>query len=313
MGLYPLALTNYYYSHLGSGKFHLFVTTNEAHLYMLKETSSTADTHPIFSFANGEMGPLSNRFIKSVEKVTGQPRIRKLYFDYIDDDLPAQNFWADALDRLNIKVNLHIESHGNVTAAIPPTGRVLAIANHPFGVIDGLALCAEMARVRQDYRIITHRVLRQAPAVMDKILPIDFDETEAALENNLKTRADARAHLQGGGAVIIFPAGAISLAPNFVGHAIDTEWKTFAAKLAMMANTTTVPFFFDGRNSVLYQMARRISVTLGYSLMFREICKMMGHSLTMHMRMPIQAEELASFGSRQAVTEFLRNRTYGNI
>jgi putative hemolysin len=72
-----------------------------------------------------------------------------------------------------------------------PLGRVLAIANHPYGVIDGLVLCALMAEVRQDYKIITHRILRQAPAVMDKILPVDFDETEAALANNLKTRADA--------------------------------------------------------------------------------------------------------------------------
>jgi putative hemolysin len=92
-----------------------------------------------------------------------------------------------------------------IASSIPATGRVLAIANHPYGVIDGLVLCALMAEVRQDYKIITHRVLRQAPAVMDKILPVDFDETEAALANNLKTRADAAKHLKNGGAVIVFP------------------------------------------------------------------------------------------------------------
>ena len=77
-----------------------------------------------------------------------------------------------------------------------PLGGCLLIANHPYGVIDGLVLCALMAEVRQDYKIITHRVLRQAPAVMDKILPVDFDETEAALANNLKTRADAAKYLR---------------------------------------------------------------------------------------------------------------------
>ena len=133
-----------------------------------------------------------------------------------------------------------------------------------------------MAEVRQDYKIITHRVLRQAPAIMDKILPVDFDKTEAALANNLKTRADAAKHLKNGGAVIVFPAGAISLAPNLVGNAVDTEWKTFAAKLARVPDTRTIPFYFDGSNSLLYQMARRISVTLGYSLMFHEICKKNG-------------------------------------
>ena len=96
-------------------------------------------------------------------------------------------------------------------ATIPTTSRVLAISNHPYGVIDGLALCASMAKVRDDYKIITHKVLRQAPAVMDKILPIDFDETEAALLNNLKTRADAKKHLKNGGRLSSFPQGLFRL------------------------------------------------------------------------------------------------------
>ncbi|XDZ71418.1 lysophospholipid acyltransferase family protein [Alphaproteobacteria bacterium LSUCC0744] len=235
-----------------------------------------------------------------------------MYFDYVKDDLPPENFWSDALGRLNISIDLTRSNIDGIPASIPATGPVLAIANHPYGVIDGLALCALMADVRQDYKIITHRVLRQAPAVMDKILPIDFDETEAALASNLKTRTDATKHMKNGGAVIIFPAGAISLAPNFVGNAIDTDWKTFAAKLAQVPDTTTIPFYFDGRNSLLYQMARRISVTLGYSLMFREICKKMGHSISLHMRQPIHASTLSQFGSRTEVTEYLRRCTYGS-
>ncbi|MBL6595539.1 MAG: lysophospholipid acyltransferase family protein [Candidatus Puniceispirillum sp.] len=270
------------------------------------------DAHPIFSFSNGEMGAISNHLIRSIEKITGQPRIRKLYFDYVNEDLPTQNFWSDALQRLDISISLTRSTIGGIPASIPATGRVLAIANHPYGVIDGLALCALMANVRHDYKIITHRVLRQAPAVMDKILPIDFDETEAALASNLKTRADATKHLKDGGAVIIFPAGAISLAPNFIGNAIDAEWKTFAAKLAQVPNTTTIPFYFDGRNTLLYQMARRVSVTLGYSLMFREICKKMGHSISICMRQPIHASTLSKFGTRTEVTEYLRRCTYGS-
>ena len=246
-----------------------------------------------------------------LEKLTGQPRIRRLYFDYVNDDLPPRNFWSDALTRLDIKINLTREFKDGVESAIPATGRVLAISNHPYGVIDGLALCASMAAVRDDYKIITHRVLRQAPAVMDKILPIDFDESEAALANNLQTRADARKHLKNGGAIIIFPAGAISIAPNFFGNAEDAQWKTFAAKLAQKPNTTTIPFYIDGRNSLIYQMARRISVTLGYSLMFREICKKMGQTISLQMRQPIEAETLSKFSTRTEITEYLRHCTYG--
>ena len=263
--------------------------------------------HPIFSFANGEMGPVASGFIRAMEKVTGQPKIKKLYFDYVDDERPSELFWTDALERLNISYNLHNEA----TAQIPRTGRLLIVANHPFGVIDGLVLCSMLSKIRDDYRIITHQVLRQAPAVMDKILPIDFAETSAALATNLNTRTEAQKFLKSGGAVIVFPAGGISLAPNFIGPAFDVEWKTFAAKLAQQQDTTVIPFFFHGRNSVLYQMARRMSVTLGYSLMFREICKQMNSEVHVTMRAPIQSDALSALTTRQEIIEFLRNRTYG--
>ena len=38
---------------------------------------------------------------------------------------------------------------------------------------------------------------------MDKILPIDFAETETALATNLETRREAHKHLKNDGAVII--------------------------------------------------------------------------------------------------------------
>lgn len=266
------------------------------------------ERHPIFSFADGEMGPFSNWFIRSLERVTGQPKIKKLYLDYVDDDRPPELFWQDALGRLGIDISLRRENG----SAIPKTGPVLIIANHPFGVVDGLALCALVAQVRQDYKIITHRVLRQAPAVMDKILPIDFEETEFALRTNLETRRDAVKMLDNGGVVVIFPSGAISVARKVVGQARDPEWKKFTAKLATRPGVTVLPFFFEGKNSSLYQMARRFSVTLGYSLMFREICKKMYKPLSVIMRKPISPDTISNIANKDAVTQYLRDSVYGD-
>jgi len=274
------------------------------------ETSQRDDANrqePIFSFANAELGPISNGCIRMIERLTGQRLIKRLYLDYVDENRPDELFWQDALKRLKIRLNLKKEDG----ASIPEKGRLLIIANHPFGVIDGVALCAMVSEVRSDYRILTHRVLRQAPSVMDNILPIDFDEDEKALRNNLKTRKDAVTHLKDGGAVIIFPAGAISLAPRVVDKAIDTEWKKFVAKMASVPDTTVLPFYFEGKNSVLFQIARRISQTLGYSLMFREIKRRMGTILPVIMRKPISSDQLAQFDDRGKMTDYLRRATYG--
>ena len=69
------------------------------------------------------MGPLSNTLIRSIERFSGQPKIRKLYFDYVEEDRPYANFWADALDRLNIKIDLHKEAG----AMIPRNGPTLIV------------------------------------------------------------------------------------------------------------------------------------------------------------------------------------------
>jgi len=267
-----------------------------------KETSS-----PIFSFANGELGPLSSALIRGIEKVTGQPLIKKIYLDYVNDDRPNHLFWQDAVDRLQLKVNLHRD----LGAHIPKTGRLLVIANHPFGVIDGLILCSEISKVRQDYKIITHQVLRQAPAVMHQILPIDFDTTEDALKTNMETRRGAIQQINEGGVVILFPSGAISLPKKIIGPAADAEWKTFAAKLALIEDTTVLPVFFNGQNSLSYVLARRMSQTLGYSLMFREICRRIGTTVDVQIRKPITPDLLKAFTNRNDVTAYLRACTYG--
>ena len=216
-------------------------------------------------------------------------------------------FWQDAVERLNLRVSLAFDPG----AYIPPTGRLLVIANHPFGVIDGLILCSEISKIRSDYKIITHQVLRQAPAVMHQILPIDFNLTETAMATNLETRNEAMQHLRGDGTVIIFPSGAISLAPKLVGPAEDSEWKTFAAKLALVPDTQVLPVFFEGQNSLAYMVARKLSLTLGYSMMFREICRRIGSEVKATVRRPVAAETLRQLGSRQEVIAYLRHLTYG--
>lgn len=262
---------------------------------------------PIFSFADSELGPISNALIRGLERYTGQPLIKQLYFDYIEDDRPNALFWQDAVKRLNLTVDLKMDPG----AFIPKTGRLLVVANHPFGVIDGLILCSELSKVRSDYKIITHQVLRQAPAVMHQILPIDFEETEAALKTNMQTRKEAMQQIKDGGALVLFPAGSISLAPNLIGTAEDLEWKTFSARLASIEDTTILPVFFNGQNSLSYMIARNISMTLGYSLMFREICQKIGTTIDVTIRKPITSDELKHFDNRNDIAKHLRDLTYG--
>ena len=98
-----------------------------------------------------------------------------MYDQYIKENHPPENFWQDAVNKLELKVNSIF--HSNIQ--IPSKGRLIVVANHAFGVADGVTICSLISNVRQDYKIITHKVLRQAEAVKEKIIPIDFSRSRS--------------------------------------------------------------------------------------------------------------------------------------
>ena len=59
---------------------------------------------PSFSYASDEVGRISQRIIRGIEKITGQPRIRRLYEDYTKLGRPPELFWGDAAAALRLDV-----------------------------------------------------------------------------------------------------------------------------------------------------------------------------------------------------------------
>ena len=132
------------------------------------------------------------------------------------------------------------------------------------------------------------------------------------MQTNLRSRAAARDHLARGGCVVVFPAGAVSTAPDRLGlkPAVDAPWQPFVAQLIHRARAAVVPVHFTGQNSRLFQMASHVSQTLRLSLIFREVRNRMGTDLTVTIGAPIPYGELASHRDRQALVDALRARTH---
>lgn len=141
-------------------------------------------------------------------------------------------------------------------ARIPREGGLLILANHPFGIIDGLLLGDLVQRLRGDVRIITHSLLCQPPEAGDVLLPVDFGLRPEARQMSIETRRRAQGWLSAGHAVVIFPAGAVatSVQPRS-GPAVDAEWNPFITRLAALPGMATVPVFLHGQNSRLFQIA----------------------------------------------------------
>src|SRR5947199_7910893 len=92
---------------------------------------------PKFTYASDEVSRFSQGIIRSIEKLTGQPRICRLYEDYTRLARPPELFWSDATAALRLEVDLVRGSLRSLRAVGPQ----IIIANHPFGVVDGIILC----------------------------------------------------------------------------------------------------------------------------------------------------------------------------
>ena len=269
--------------------------------------AEAADAIDTFSYAAPDDPRLKRFFIRLVERLTGQPYLKWIYEDNRAHPVAGENFWSAAIRRLELKLDYNSEA----LATWPKEGPLVVVANHPFGVLDGVVICHLVSRVRKDFLVLTNSVLYRAEEIRPFLLPVDFAETEEALQTNLKTRAKAKAHLQGGGCLVVFPAGAVSTTPSlWHKNAIDSEWKTLTARLIAQAKAPVAPVYFAGQNSRLFQLASHVSMTLRLSLLFKEVHDMIGSEMPVRLGDVIPYGLLSAISDRHKFMDHLKSTTY---
>jgi putative hemolysin len=262
----------------------------------------------LFSYATKSDPPVKRGLIRLVERATGQPELKRLYVENQRCPRPHESFWQAAVRKLALDVRFDARA----LARLPKTGPVVVVANHPYGVLDGIVISWLVEKVRSDFVVLTHSALMRAPEVRNFILPIDFSGTEEAQKINLASRAAARAQLERNGVVVVFPAGGVSTAPDRLGRkpAVDMRWQPFVSQLIQRSRAAVVPIWFGGQNSRLFQMASHVSQTLRLSLIFHEVKVRIGAVLQVEIGAPISFDALRAVKDRQELADELRARTY---
>jgi putative hemolysin len=260
-----------------------------------------------FSYAEPDDPRLKRFVIRLIERMSGQPYLKWLYDDHLTNPLPGESFWDAAVRRLELK----IVCNEDALQTWPKEGPLIVVSNHPFGVLDGVVICHLVSRVREDFRVLTNSVLARAEQVRKFLLPIDFTESPEAVRTNVQSRAAAKRHLLEGGCLIVFPAGGVSTTPTlWHKRAVDTEWKTFTARLIHQAKAPVAPVFFAGQNSRMFQLASHISTTLRLSLLFKEVHDKIGSELHIRIGALVPFEKLPATADRQEFMRHLREMTY---
>ncbi len=262
---------------------------------------------PNFTYSHSAQSRFRRSLIRTVERLSGRAQLHRMYCDWQDKGQRLDETVFDAALRL-LDVRLQITNEGHL-AGVPAEGGLLIVANHPFGILDGLTIGQLAFRLRGNAQILTNSQLCQVPEIAPHLLPVDFSGTAEARRLTSATRRRAAELLAEGKVVAIFPAGGVATANAPVkGRACDAEWHPFVGRLATIPGVTTLPVHFSGQNSRLFQIASHLSYPLRVALIFHETRRRMGEALNLTLGAPIAAETLNRL-ARTEVAGHLRRQT----
>lgn len=245
--------------------------------------------------------------IRTLENTTGRIGLIKRARDYDIDIANGEDFWQVMVDRYGLSLDVV----GGALEDIPTVGPLILIANHPYGILDGLMMGHILSRTRGDFRILAHQVFRKSADLNRHILPISFDESKASMQLNLQTRKACLEYLGQGGAVGIFPGGTVSTAAKPFTQPMDPGWRKFTARMVAKSEATVVPIFFDGHTSRLFQIASHLHNTLRMGLLIKEFAKRVDTPVRIVVGQPIDRKEIkARQNDAKALMDFLRKSTY---
>jgi len=263
-------------------------------------------TSPIkITYSSPEDTWLKSQLIQLLEYSTGRSTLEKKLTKIVNADPSINEIWGMMIDELDIKLEVNWDKFDQ----LPTNGPLILIANHPFGVVDGIIMAHLASQIRPHFKALVNEVLCREDYINSCFLPVDFRNTKQAIEINLNSRKLALKYLKEGGTIVIFPAGGVSTATAPFKKAEDFEWKRFVLKMIEKTNATVLPIHFKGQNSQLFQVASWVHLNLRYGLLLNEVKNKIGKEINVTIGEPVDAKVWGQF-KRDEVLKFLRDKVY---
>ncbi len=215
-----------------------------------------------------------------------------------------QGFVRRLLEDLEVRINVAPSD----MEKIPATGAVVALSNHPFGILDGVMLADLLTRARPDVRILTNQLLGALPELAPLCFFIDpFDRPESRVANG-RALKQAISHLRSGGLLLMFPAGEVSHFDLKKRAICDPEWNRTAARLIRISRAKSLPILINGANGIPFQMLGMVHPRLRTAALPAEMLNKRGKSVEIRIGGTIDPARIEAIPDDAEATKYLRLR-----
>lgn len=269
---------------------------------MKEENDKFIDIEKVFKSKNPKLYKWLPGFILRFIK-------RLLHEDDINSFLARQKnsnafeFSEGVIEEMGAKV----ESYG--LENIPKNGRVVIVANHPLGGLDGMSLVPEIAKVRKDICFIVNDILLNLKNLEEIFVGVNKHGKNASSSlQQLDTIFSSEK------AVFLFPAGLVSR--KIDGKIQDLEWKKTFVTRARKYGSPIVPVYISGQNTPFFYNLSNWRKKLGIKaniemiLLPDQMYRQKGQTIKFIVGKPIMPEELALHPNDKKATQYIREKLY---
>ncbi|MGQ9797927.1 MAG: GNAT family N-acyltransferase [Ignavibacterium sp.] len=242
------------------------------------------------NFLSGFPQFFSKIFFLSLDRILFIPRINRILEKH--GDKTGIEFIEELFDELDISYKLSNKDREK----IPSEGKLIIVANHPLGGLDGLILLKLISDIRNDVKIIANDILMNIQNLVDYFLPFDL-LSKKDLKKNYTQISEA---LKKENAIIIFPAGEV--ARLTIKGIKDKKWNKGAVYFAEKFQTPVLPIFIRGRNSFLFYFISVFSKKISMFLLPYELFNKKNKSYEIKIGHPISPK---AFNTKYQRIEFL--------
>ncbi|MFT2011221.1 lysophospholipid acyltransferase family protein [Pontibacter sp. 13R65] len=212
-------------------------------------------------------------------------------------------FVEEILKRLDITIEIHPKDLQH----IPASGAFMAIANHPFGALDGLIMLKLLGKARPDFKLIANHLLSQVPNLQEVVLPVNpFQDAKKSSYAGIR---GALRQLHNDMPVGVFPAGEVSSFQVQSSGITDPAWHASIGRLVSMAKMPVVPIFFSGHNSLSFNLTGLLHPLLRTAQLPAQLLNKQGQTIQVRIGKPIMPKELLALDQPQ-ILPYLRAKTY---
>jgi len=242
--------------------------------------------------------PIAVRFLIKIIKQEEINSIINKYAGY-----PAAEFLPKVIEEFNL--NLDIKGIEN----LPENGRCFFVANHPFGILDGLILTYTVSQKYGTLKAIANDSFAFVPQLRPFVAAVNvFGKSSREYLNAINETYNSSEP------ITHFPAGIVSRIEK--GKIRDLPWqKSFISK-SVTSKRDIVPFYFHGKNSGLFYaifIFRKIfgiKTVIELMLLPREIFKKKNTTVKVTIGKPISFETFDKTYTNYEWAQKVRSHVY---